>query len=378
MLLAVRPRRRQGLWVLTAIAVLAACTFVGSALAPDGSSKAGPFAVHTLAPKPAPNPLAGRLSKVYGTTIPASRYGTEVADLEDEGTNLAGEQVSELSPLSPSQFTTPEDEYRAYAQRWIGKALGGAMALQRALAGEDRAAARRAWETTWSDYLHLGAVYGLFAEQNEAIDGSPGVLPGGTSDPHFVGLHRIEMGLWMGASLASLVGYDERLEDDLAALHGVVAHVSFTPLEYATRSHEIIEDAQRDLLSGMDVPWSGQGVLGAAAGVAATEEVFHTLEPLVSGRENTEGEVRSELLMLSGMLASLSRHHHGVYPSLAELGRYEHEQLNGYVAGALSALEQMPGVLETEVRPPVAKLSAPSPGEKAAEKTAESEAEGGS
>jgi iron uptake system EfeUOB component EfeO/EfeM len=364
------------MWVLTVIAVLAACAFAGSALAPEDSSKAGPFAVHALASKPAPNPLAGRLSKVYGTNIPASRYGTEVADLEDEGTNLAGEQISELSPLSPSQFTTPENEYRAYAQRWVAKASAEARALQRALMGASRAAAERAWEETWSDYLHLGAVYGLFAEQNLAIDGTPGVLPEGISDPHFVGLHRIEMGLWTGASLASLIGYDKRLEGDLGALHGVVARVSFTPLEYATRSHEIIEDAQRDLLSGMDVPWSGQGVLGTAAGVAATEEVFHTLEPLVSGRENTEGEVRSELLMLSGMLASIGRRHHGVYPSLSQLGQYEHEQLNGYVAGALSALEQMPGVLETEARRPVPKLPAPSRAEKAAEAAAERAAEG--
>ena len=358
--------------------VLAACAFVGSALAPDGSGKARPFSVSQLAPKSALNPLAGRLSKVYGTNIPASRYGTEVADLEDDGTNLAGEQISDLSPLAPSLFTAPESEYRAYAQNWIAKALTGASSLQRALTAGRRAAAQLAWDTTWSDYLHLGAVYGLFAAQNQAIDGVPGVLPGGSADPRFVGLHRIEMGLWTGESLASLVGYDQLLQAELKRLHGVVARVQFTPLEYATRSHEIIEDAQRDLLSGVDVPWSGQGVLGTAAGVAATEEVFHTLEPLLSGRENTEGEVRSELLMLSELLASISRRHYGSYPSLAELGSYEHEQLNGYVAGALSALEQMPGTLETEVRHPVPTLPQPSAAEKTQQRAAEREAEGAS
>ncbi len=364
--------------MLAAIALLAACTFAGSALAPDGSSKARPFAVKELAPKSAPNPLAGRLTKVYGTNIPASRYGTEVADLEDEGTNLAGEKVSELSPLAPSAFTAPENEYRAYARRWIANALGAATSLRRALLAGGRSAAEIAWETTWSDYLHLGAVYGLFGELNQAIDGIPGVLPGGASDPRFTGLHRIEMGLWTGARLGSLIGYDRLLGRDLEQLRGVVAQVKITPLEYATRSHEIIEDAQRDLLSGMDVPWSGQAVLGTAAGLAATEEVFHTLEPLISGRENTEGEVRSELLLLSGVLASISRRHHGAYPSLSELGSYEHEQLNGYVAGALSALEQMPGVLETEVRPPVPKLPAPSRTERATEEAAERVAEGAS
>jgi iron uptake system EfeUOB component EfeO/EfeM len=356
--------------------VLAACAFVGSALAPAGSGKARPFSTSELAPKSAPNPLAGRLSKVYGTSIPASRYGTEIADLEDEGTNLAGEQVSDLSPLAPSEFTRPENEYRAYAQRWITNALGAAASLGRALVAGNRMAAERAWGASWGDYLHLGAVYGLFATQNQAIDGIPGALPGGASDPRFAGFHRIEMGLWSGQSLASLVGYDRLLEADLEHLHGVVARAQFTPLEYATRSHEIIEDAQRDLLSGVDVPWSAQGVLGTAAGLAATEAVFHTLEPLISGRENTEGEVRNELLMLSELLASISHHHHGVYPSLTELGSYEHEQLNGYVAGALSALEQMPAVLETEARRPVPKLPPASAAEKAQERASERVAEG--
>jgi iron uptake system EfeUOB component EfeO/EfeM len=373
-----RPGRRSFLWLPAAIFVLAACAFAGSALAPGGSGHARPFAVTELAAKSAPNPLAGRLSKVYGTSTPASRYGTEVADLEDDGTNLAGEQISELSPLAPRAFTAPEDEYRAYTRRWIASALAGAASLRDALAAADRQAAIAAWEATWSDYLHLGAVYlsGEAATLNRAIDGTPGGLPEGSSDPGFSGLHRIEMGLWSGAGPHALIPYVSRLEDDLARLRGVVARVQITPLEYATRSHEIVEDAQRDLLSGIDVPWSRQGVLGTAAGLAATEEVFHTLEPLLSGRENTEGEVRTELGMLSGVLAAIRRRHGGHYPSLAELGSYEHEQLNGYTAGALTALEQMPGTLETEARPPVPKLPAPSRAERTEERTAEQAAEG--
>ncbi len=374
-----KPGRRSLFWLTAAVFVLAVCAFAGSALAPDGSShNTRPFAVSELAAKSAPNPLAGRLRKVYGTNTPASRYGTEVADLEDEGTNLAGEQISELSPLPPRAFDAPEHEYRAYAERWIAHALAGAASLRRALAAGDRPAAIAAWETTWSDYLHLGAVYlsGEAATLNRAIDGTPGGLPQGSSDPGFTGLHRIEMGIWSGAGLHALISYDSRLERELERLRGVVARVQITPLEYATRSHEIVEDAQRDLLSGMDVPWSRQGVLGTAAGVAATEAVFHTLEPLLSGRENTEGEVRTELQMLSGVLAAIRRRHDGRYPSLAELGSYEHEQLNGYTAGALTALQEMPGTLETEARPPVPKLPAPSPAERTAERAAEQAAEG--
>jgi hypothetical protein len=341
--------RRAGLRLLVAIAILVLCAFLGSALAPSGSGKTGRFSVVSLAGRTKPNPLAGRLSKVYGTTIPASRYGTEIADLEDEGTNVEGEQVSDLSPIPARDFDGPEHEYRIYAARWVSRALADASALERALAADDVDAAQRSWESTWSDYMHLGAVYGLFGELNQEIDGNPGSLPGGTADPSFNGLHRLEMGLWTGESPRSLIVYDRTLGSDLAQLRSVIPTMKITSLEYATRSHEILEDAQRDLLSGMDVPWSRQGVLGTAAGLAATEELFHTLEPLLGGRENTEGEVRTELLMLSELLARVRRSHHGSYPSLSQLGIYEREQLDGYVAGALSALDQMPGVLETEI-----------------------------
>jgi hypothetical protein len=145
--------RRRGAWTIATIAVLAACTFAGSALAPAGSSRAtGPFAVERLAGKSAPNPLAGRLHKVYGTNIPASRYGTEIADLEDSGTNLAGEQVSDLSPVPASAFTAPEDEYRAYSEGWIARAIADALVLEHALVRGDRTAAMAAWGATWSDY----------------------------------------------------------------------------------------------------------------------------------------------------------------------------------------------------------------------------------
>lgn len=330
----------------------------GAALAPGRDThRTTRFGVKTLAPHTSPaDPLGVRIAKVYGSNVPARIYGTEIGDLEDQGVNTRGEMISELSPLAPSAFNAPEREYSRYAQRWIATAITGSESLTRALIASNRTRARAAWETTWSDYLHLGAVYGLFEELNRAIDGGAGGLARGGTDPRSTGLNRLEMGLWSGERLRPLVPVATRLSSDLRQLYTAAAHLSVTPLEYALRSHEILEDAQRDFLSGMDVHWSGQGVLGAAAGLAATKEVFHTLEPLISGRENTQSEVRTELLMLSGVLEAIRRRHHGRYPSLSELGSYEHEQLNGYVAGALSALQGMPGVLETKTPTPVPRI----------------------
>ncbi len=297
-----------------------------------------------------------RITKVYGSDIPARIYGTEIADLEDQGVNTRGEMVSELSPLSAVAFARPVGAYKSYAEHWTEVAEHEASVLRGALAAGTRTGAQSAWRATWSAYLHLGAVYGLFGALNQEIDGMPaGLLPGGTADPHFTGLHRIEMGLWTGAQPRSLVGFAVTLAGDLKRLRVILPSVRITPLEYATRAHEILEDAQRDLLSGTHVPWSGEGVLGMAAGLAATREVVHTLEPLLDGRENTEAAVRSELLLLGSAIASIRRNHHGL-PPLGQLTIREHELLNGTLAGALGALELLPETLETKTAPPIPKI----------------------
>jgi high-affinity iron transporter len=279
--------------------------------------------------------------------------------------------ISELSPLSARAFAGPVAAYKLYAEHWTTLAERDANSLRHTLMDGSRADARSVWQATWSAYLHLGAVYGLFGSLNQEIDGLPdGLLSGGAADPRFTGLHRLEMGLWSSAPPRSLVPLAGGLAHDLQSLRRILPSVQITPLEYATRAHEILEDAQRDLLSGTHVPWSGQGVLGTAAGLDATLEVFHTLRPLLSGRENTEADVRSELGLLSSAIAQI-RHNHSGWPSIAQLTMREHELLNGTLAGALGALELLPGTLETKTPAPIPKLPTPSPAEKTAERAAE-------
>jgi len=341
-----RPGRLGGTAILLGLlAVIVVGVFLGSALAPSHSAgRSG--GVASEGPAHVVNPLAGRLTKVVGTDVPAARFGEEAAAREDFGENLAGEKISDILPISAERFEKPVREYKAYAHGWIDRTIGDAKALGVALRGSSRAAARRAWERAWSDYMHLGADYGLFGELEEELAGTAGGPRTSASDPNFVGFRRLEWGLWTGRPLRSLSRYDHRLVADLVRLRAAVPGVEIDALDYATRGHEIVEDAQRDLLSGMQVPWSHQGVLGTAGAVAAAEEVFRTLKPLLSGRENTEAEVEYWLARLHGLFGSLRRH--GTYPSTTQLSEAEHERLNGYVAGALSALQMVPSTLETE------------------------------
>jgi high-affinity iron transporter len=141
-------------------------------------------------------------------------------------------------------------------------------------------------------------------------------------------------------------------------MRGALGQVSITPLEYATRAHEILEDAVRDLLSGADVPWSGEGVLATDAGLEATERVVATLQPLLKGREGVGQLVDAALPPLRSVIAALAVAHDGRLPSNTQLSQEQAESLDGAIGGALEALAQVPGALETELPPQTEQIPA--------------------
>lgn len=265
----------------------------------------------------------------------------------------------EEPPLPVADFTSPVHAYLAYSQRRLTAMLGQVTALETALRAGDRAGAQAAWRLAFASYLRLGAVYleGPVATLNAEIDGTPGGLVGGTASPQFTGLHRLEFGLWTGEPLPALVPYASRLSANVDTLRTLLPHVTITPLEYATRAHEILEDAVRDLLSGTDVPWSGEGVLGTAAGLDATREVISTLKPLLHvpaamaadppANPRSTAVVDADLDQLQSVLDALRRAHGGTLPTNGELSATQSEQLDAAIGQALEGLAQIPGMLET-------------------------------
>jgi iron uptake system EfeUOB component EfeO/EfeM len=262
---------------------------------------------------------------------------------------------TELRPVSASGFAAPVASYRAYSVGQLRLMEGQIERLESALQANDRAGAQDAWRGAYSRYLRLGAVYlaGEVSTLNEQINGNPGGLVGGTASPEFSGLHRIEYGLWGTVQPRSLLPWARKLDTDVGKLRVALPHVSITPLEYATRAHEILEDAARDLLSGTDVPLSGEGVLGTYAGLQATKEIIQTLRSLLGLREGVITAVDAELAAFRSTFASLSSAHGGRLPTNAELTQHQSEQLDSALSGALEALAQVPGTLETEATPQI-------------------------
>ncbi len=324
--------------VVLAIVAFIAAAAIPSPRAPSHHSAEGVLAVSRASDKQE----RVRVSQVFGSKVSAKRYGTQVSEQEN-GVNAKGQLISDLSPLPARRFDRPVAEYKRYAERWAVRLGTDTGKLTQALRSGSRTRARARWSAAFSDYLHLGAVYGFLPG---SLNDRLAAAPTSTGATHFPGLHRIEKGLWTGESLRALVPVSAAVGRAIVRLRQVLPSVQVTPLDYATRAHEILEDAQRDLMSGTQVPWSREGVLGTEAGLVATDRVINTLVPLLDGRENTLGECQYWLARLGQVLRRVRRHD-GTYPTLGELSSENLQLIDGTLAGALSALAEVPGTLET-------------------------------
>jgi iron uptake system EfeUOB component EfeO/EfeM len=350
--------------VAAAICVGVGAFLLVSALAGGGSNGGGggpssSGASATVGEGHTPAPLAE-----FQLHSPHVRSEVQVYSLQGVAGGTEATPPPDTAPVAATEFQRPIATYRAYAIGQLRQMEPEIAALEHALTAGQREAAKSDWRAAYADYLRLGAVYldgqtaldARVAHLNLQIDGTPGGLPGGVSSPRFTGLHRIEYGLWTGASPQTLAAEAHSLATHVRELATVLPRAEITPLEYATRAHEILEDAARDFLSGMDVPWSGEGVLATDAGLQATERVLATLSPVLGTTERVIPTVDTELAQLRSAFAVLAADHGGQLPSNDELSQEQAEQLDGTLQGALEALSQVPGVLETEPPPKIPRI----------------------
>ena len=301
-------------------------------LAGCGGGEPAPAVRHPIAP---PASASSGPGQVAGTGLSAA----EVADAAT-GAPLNGGIRPDLVPLPAAAFDRPIARYRTYSARQAAAMQRQARALSRAVDAGDRAAARRAWTGAYERYLRLGAAYGALGDLDAAI---------------VADRERLERGLWTGEALPSLRPAATRLERDVARLRRTVGRIEITPLDYAVRGHEILEDAQRDMLSGAAAPYSGAGVLATAASLDATEAVIGTLRPVLAGRGALPA-IDTSLLKLRRELAAIRRAHGERWPALDTLSRSERQRLNGRLGAGLEILARLPPALETTLPPATPEL----------------------
>jgi iron uptake system EfeUOB component EfeO/EfeM len=302
-----RVRRPTIVFVLLAAA---------AALAGCGGSGSGPAG--------APQTTAALLTTPNGKPVSVPRWATRAAAYR---------------PVPVSAFSAPEANYRRFALAQLTHTSAGMAKLQRALAGNHRRAGRAAWRATWTAYLHAGLSYGALSQLDQAIDGTP------ANGDTFQGLHLIEQALWQNGDLRSLAPTATVLQSDVKQLQTAVTRQRMTSLTYTLRPHELLDDARTNLLTGSAVPWSREGIAGAAAELAATQAIVGTLAPMLSERGPALDAIDGALSQAQDALYAIRGHHHNTWPTLAKAKKADLRTAMAAMTAASNAVRALPQAL---------------------------------
>lgn len=261
------------------------------------------------------------------------------------GSNVAFPRMFAVPPLQPNELDQPIKEYQTYVAGQLTTLSSQVGTLQQAVDSGNVAAAQAAWLPAQLTWERVGAAYDSFGELADSIDGNPDALPLGVRDPAFTGLRRIEYGLWHGQPTSQLSPYVTKLTADVAELQVKMPGITTAPLDMTIRAHEILEDAQRDHLSGMSDQGAGTGFAETLADVDGTRVVLGELTPLINERK--PGLVPTVLSDLNTLQAALQAcEHNGVWDNEMTAPIQERERVNAAIGQELEDVSPVPDLLE--------------------------------
>lgn len=253
-----------------------------------------------------------------------------------------------IIPVTVEDLAGPNTKYQQSATAALNALAGNATAFRADLARGDIAAAKADLLTAQMNWERVGASYNSFGELGEAVSGLPWGLPGGVDDPDFIGLRRLEYGLYHGQAPASLVPIADKLIADIAVVKDnldsddLAGDAGNLPI----RAHEILEDAQRDHVMGIDDLGSGSAYPATSANVDITRTVIGQLAPLLDARSpQLVAKIDSQLDILSAALTA-TKGPDGRWRTPAQVPAPERQDVNAALGAVLETLSLVPDVLE--------------------------------
>ncbi|MCE4948746.1 FTR1 family protein [Streptomyces albulus] len=248
-------------------------------------------------------------------------------------------------PVAEQDLAAPLRAYKQYVDHGLATLTDQTQKLSDDLAGDDLDAARTDWLTAHRTYSSLGAAYGTFEDFDKKINGRADGLPDGVHDKDFTGFHRIEYGLWHGASAAELSGPAQQLHDDVMGLRKAFPTQAFDPGDLPLRTHEILENTLQFELTGDTDEGSGSNLATADANLAGTQELLNVLRPLIAKREpQLLASIESDIARMQKLLDDA--HHDGTWTPVEKLDATTRQRLNGVTGQLLEHLAPVPDLLE--------------------------------
>jgi high-affinity iron transporter len=252
-----------------------------------------------------------------------------------------------IKPVTVQELTGPNQKYQAYAAGELRTLASAVARIRTDLQHGNLGAAKTDWLAAQLDWEKVGASYDSFGADGTAVDSLPDGLVNGVNDNDFTGLHRLEYGLWHGQSAASLVPVVIVLARDVATVlkHLTSDDLAGDPTNLPIRAHEILEDALRDHLSGIDDEGSGDAYPETYADLQVTRVVLSELAPLITARA-PELLPTAQAQLNALQTALLATQVHRQWTSLSSASLAMREQVDGALGALLETLSSVPDLLE--------------------------------
>jgi high-affinity iron transporter len=262
-------------------------------------------------------------------------------------TNPLANSPAAVKPVTLAELAGPNKQYEAYAAKQLSALAQAVTQIRADLRADDLAAAKQDWLTAQLDWERVGASYDSFGPLGLAVDGLPDGLVGGVSSPQFAGLHRLEYGLWHGQGTATLLSVTATLARNVATVQQNLASAALAgdPTNLPIRAHEILEDALRDHLSGLDDQGGNAAFAQTYADAQVAGVVLGDLTPLLNARQpGLPAIAESQLGILEQAL--LATRVNGQWQSLGTASLPAREQVDAAIDAVLETLSAVPDLLE--------------------------------
>ncbi|WP_194892041.1 iron uptake transporter permease EfeU [Catenulispora pinisilvae] len=265
----------------------------------------------------------------------------QVSGSAQQGSPLA------VKPVTLDDLTGPNKQYQQYAAGDLTTLQGQITTLRAAIAAGNVPAAQAAWLAAQLTWEQVGASYDSFGDAGVAVDGLPDGLPDGVNDPGFTGLHRIEYGLYHGQSAAQLLPVVDGLAGEIGEVQKNLTtdDIAGDPTNLPLRAHEIIEDAIRDHLSGMDDEGAGAAYAMTYADTQVDQVVLGELGSLIDARSpGLVARADAQLTALDQALDAAKVN--GAWPAPSATPLAARQKVNAATGTLLETLASVPDLLE--------------------------------
>jgi high-affinity iron transporter len=261
------------------------------------------------------------------------------------GTTVAAPAA--IKPVTLGDITPPNKLYQVYAAGQLTDLTKAVTVIENDLRHNNIPQAKKDWLTAQLDWERVGASYDSFGDLGLAVDGTPDGLPNGVNDTGFTGLHRLEYGLYNGQSAKELLPVTQTLAKNVATVRKNLTtdDEAGDPTQLPLRVHEIIEDALRDHLSGIDNQGAGEAYAMTYADTQVDKVVLGEEANLINERQpGLVATANSQLATLDRAL--LATQANGQWQSLTAVGIDQRSDVDAAIGALLETLAEVPNLLE--------------------------------